>query len=117
LGRSILITRAPRSASWRVANGAATACSNATTVMSSRGRIPDGLFNKNYRTKSSRYHNAKVLPISALQPIACPENPPYYRQADQEKSQSHRQAHTHAHVRLAVEAPAKAADQIDHRIE
>jgi len=58
------------------------------------------------------HHNAKVLPISALQPIACPENPPYYRQADQEKSQSHRQAHGHAHIRLAVEAPAKAADQI-----
>src|ERR1700675_4696503 len=31
-GRSILITRAPRSASWRVANGAAIACSSDTTV-------------------------------------------------------------------------------------
>src|SRR5882672_12186839 len=31
-GRSILMTRAPRSASWRVANGAAMACSSVTTV-------------------------------------------------------------------------------------
>src|SRR5438874_6845896 len=38
-GRSILMTRAPRSASWRVANGAATACSTATTVIPSRGLI------------------------------------------------------------------------------
>src|SRR6202040_3398540 len=36
-GRSILITRAPRSASWRVANGAAMACSSDTTVTPSRG--------------------------------------------------------------------------------
>ena len=34
-GRSTLITRAPRSARWRVASGAATACSSETTVMSS----------------------------------------------------------------------------------
>jgi hypothetical protein len=32
-----LITRAPSSASWRVANGAATACSHATTTIPSRG--------------------------------------------------------------------------------
>src|SRR5688572_23760388 len=38
-GRSILITRAPRSASWRVANGAATACSSARTVQPLRGSI------------------------------------------------------------------------------
>src|SRR5262245_51887343 len=31
------MTRAPRSASWRVANGAATACSIDTTVTLSRG--------------------------------------------------------------------------------
>jgi hypothetical protein len=37
-GRSILITRAPRSASWRVQNGAAIACSRLTTVMPSNGR-------------------------------------------------------------------------------
>ena len=36
-GRSTLITRAPRSASCRVQNGAATACSSATTVMPSNG--------------------------------------------------------------------------------
>src|SRR6478672_1189081 len=38
-GRSILITRAPRSASWRVQKGAAIACSRVTTVTPSRGRI------------------------------------------------------------------------------
>src|SRR5438045_5976369 len=31
------MTRAPRSASWRVQNGAAIACSSVTTVMPSRG--------------------------------------------------------------------------------
>src|SRR5216683_2619317 len=36
-GRSILITRAPRSASWRVAKGAAMACSSDTTVTPSKG--------------------------------------------------------------------------------
>ena len=36
-GRSTLITRAPRSASCRVANGAATACSSATTMTPSSG--------------------------------------------------------------------------------
>src|SRR5918995_2138157 len=38
-GRSTFITRAPRSASWRVAKGAATACSRETTVMPSSGSI------------------------------------------------------------------------------
>src|SRR5918997_3981872 len=39
-GRSTFMTRAPRSASWRVAKGAATACSRETTVTPSRGRLP-----------------------------------------------------------------------------
>src|SRR5215210_872482 len=34
------MTLAPRSASWRVVNGAATACSSETTVMPSRGSVP-----------------------------------------------------------------------------
>src|SRR4029077_4580104 len=38
-GRSILMTRAPKSASWRVANGAATACSRDTTVIPASGSI------------------------------------------------------------------------------
>src|SRR5678816_1574272 len=38
-GRSILMTRAPRSASCRVQNGAAIACSSVATVMPSSGRI------------------------------------------------------------------------------
>src|SRR5215212_11890486 len=36
------MTLAPRSASWRVANGAATACSSATTVMPFSGSILEG---------------------------------------------------------------------------
>src|SRR5437016_14382781 len=36
-GRSMLLTRAPRSPSWRVANGAAIACSSDTTVTPSKG--------------------------------------------------------------------------------
>ena len=36
-GRSILMTRAPRSASCRVANGTATACSSASTVIPASG--------------------------------------------------------------------------------
>src|SRR5918994_3151945 len=39
-GRSTFMTLAPRSASWRVAKGAATACSRETTVTPSRGRLP-----------------------------------------------------------------------------
>src|SRR5918999_3222128 len=35
------MTRAPRSASWRVAKGAATACSRETTVMPSSGSISE----------------------------------------------------------------------------
>src|ERR671916_1940975 len=38
-GRSTFMTLAPRSASWRVAKGAATACSRETTVTPSRGRF------------------------------------------------------------------------------
>src|SRR5215210_2293863 len=41
-GRSTFITRAPRSASWRVAKGAATACSKETTVTPSSGSILEG---------------------------------------------------------------------------
>ena len=50
-GRSTLITRAPRSASWRVQNGAAIACSSVTTVMPSRGRI--GMLHQNDRGRPS----------------------------------------------------------------
>src|SRR5215217_2075576 len=39
-GRSTFMTREPRLASWRVVNGAATACSRDTTVTPSRGRLP-----------------------------------------------------------------------------
>jgi hypothetical protein len=38
-GRSILTTRAPSSASWRVQNGPAITCSSATTVTPSSGRL------------------------------------------------------------------------------
>src|SRR5215204_4137678 len=38
-GRSTFMTLAPRSASWRVAKGAATACSRETTVTPSSGSI------------------------------------------------------------------------------
>ncbi len=40
-GRSTLMTRAPKSASWRVQKGAAIACSSETTVMPSSGRTAD----------------------------------------------------------------------------
>ena len=38
ISSATLTTRAPRSASWRVQNGAAIACSSVTTVMPSNGR-------------------------------------------------------------------------------
>src|ERR1700739_3216192 len=38
-GRSTLMTRAPRSASCRVAKGAAIACSSVTTVIPVKGRM------------------------------------------------------------------------------
>src|SRR5688572_5339137 len=37
------MTRAPSSASWRVQNGAAIACSRVTTVMPRRGCMSEGL--------------------------------------------------------------------------
>ena len=54
---------------------------------------------------------------SALQPIPGLEDPGDHRQADHEEPKRHRQAHADAHVGGAVEAPAKAADQVDDRIE
>src|SRR5262249_2755587 len=54
---------------------------------------------------------------SALQPVSGLEDPPYNRQADRQKHKGHGQAHGDAHVRNAEEAPAKAADEINHGIE
>ena len=51
-GLSILMTRAPRSASWRVQKGAAIACSKVTTVIPSKGRIVN--------SKSTIYSGYKV---------------------------------------------------------
>src|SRR5436309_2581865 len=56
-------------------------------------------------------------PLSALQPITCPENPSHYGQADQKKAQRHGEAHFYAHVGRLVEAPAETADKINDRVE
>src|SRR5580765_8406317 len=50
-GRSILITRAPRSASWRVAKGAATACSSETTVMPARGATRAASYRRTHKRR------------------------------------------------------------------
>src|SRR6185436_4011800 len=60
-GRSILITRAPRSASWRVANGAAIACSRVTTV-----RPLSGCMGRSFRgsaQRGSRVHREPALMV------------------------------------------------------
>src|SRR5882762_11736459 len=62
-----------------------------------------------YRTRASAQ--------SGFQAIAGPEDPDDDRQAREEESQRRRQADCDAYVRVAVEAPAKAADQVDDRIE
>src|SRR5262245_22010638 len=45
------------------------------------------------------------------------ENPPHRRETDDEEQQRHGEAQRHAHVGGLEEAPAEAADQIDHRVE
>ena len=54
---------------------------------------------------------------SALQPVPRPEDPPDQREAQDEEPHRRREADLHAHVRGPVEAPAEAADQVDHRVE
>src|ERR671916_3255574 len=49
------MTLAPRSASWRVAKGAATACSRETTVIPSRGRFVTLI-------ARTRQHRARIPP-------------------------------------------------------
>ena len=45
------------------------------------------------------------------------KHPPYKSQADDEKAKRNANTHGDMHIGNAVEAPAKAADQIHHRIE
>src|SRR4051794_18953312 len=54
---------------------------------------------------------------SALQAIAGLEHPPHRQQQDEQEAEGHREADADGDVGGAVEAPAKTADQIDHRVE
>uniref|UniRef100_A0A0N4ZJL2 LigA n=1 Tax=Parastrongyloides trichosuri TaxID=131310 RepID=A0A0N4ZJL2_PARTI len=47
----------------------------------------------------------------------CLEDPAHHRQTGEEEAQRRRQAQPHADVAYAVEGPAEARDQIDHRVE
>src|SRR5262245_46740513 len=66
------MTRAPRSASCRVANGAATACSIDTTVIPCSGRLIARLKPSQYELKPSRYRTiacgAKALAERSIRP-------------------------------------------------
>jgi hypothetical protein len=63
------MTRAPRSASWRVQNGAAIACSSVTTVMPSRGVFVGHRGPQNDRgrpsTCSATYDRIRLVEIGA----------------------------------------------------
>src|SRR5262245_36403870 len=64
------MTRAPRSASCRVANGAATACSSATTVIPSRGRIEMGTNPfTHFRIRQEITYDAAVTTASTMREI------------------------------------------------
>ncbi len=52
-----------------------------------------------------------------LQPIPSFKNPPDHSQTDKHKQQSHPQTHTNIHIGNTIKAPAKTADQINHRVE
>jgi hypothetical protein len=45
------------------------------------------------------------------------KHPPYKSQTDDEKTKCHANTHGDMHIGNAIEAPAKSADQIYHRIE
>jgi len=56
-----------------------------------------------------------VASVSNL--VSSLKNPPYESQADDEKAKRHANTRSDMHIGNAVEAPAKAADQIHHWIE
>src|SRR5215216_6862120 len=62
-------------------------------------------------------HLARCLQGLRLEPVACLEDPPHRRQAQDQEEDRHGQAQGHAYVGGSVEAPPEAADQVDHRIE
>ena len=45
------------------------------------------------------------------------KHPPYKNQAEGEKAQGHANTYADVHIGNTVETPAKAANQINHRIE
>ena len=73
--------------------------------------------NSRSRVRAEARPGMTFFRTSILQPIAGLEDPPHHDQADDQERQRHAEAEGHAHVGDLVEAPAEAADQIDHRIE
>src|SRR5262245_61627462 len=53
----------------------------------------------------------------SLDPVTGPEHPPHDRETYEQERGRHCGADPNIHVSDLEEAPAKAADQIDHRIE
>ena len=60
---------------------------------------------------------ASIASASSLQPVAGAEDPRHHAQARQQEGQRDAQAPQHADVGAAEEAPAKAADQVEHWVE
>src|SRR5690606_18518693 len=54
---------------------------------------------------------------SAFQPVAGAKHPVHGSQAQRQEAEGHAQADADRYVGNAVEAPAKAADQVHHRVE
>src|SRR5688500_1715002 len=57
------MTRAPRSASWRVANGAAIACSSVTTVRPLRGCMVDSWLKRRSAQRRDRVHRQPAFVV------------------------------------------------------
>src|SRR5258708_27409537 len=70
---------------------------------------------RNIRMRHTGWATPKTL--LALEPIAGAEQPPHDRQAKHQEQPRHGKADADAHVGDLEEAPAEAADQVDHRIE
>src|SRR5690606_8602645 len=67
--------------------------------------------------ESSAVTAAGLSVCSASEAIAGPEDPRHERQAERQEQPDHGQADHRIDVGDLVEAPAEAADQIEHRIE
>src|SRR6266853_395907 len=98
---------------------AVTASAHAHLARGERGRARDVRHAALHADSRScgRSPGTALTTALGLELIACLEYPAHDREAQGEKAQCRSGARDDIHVRHAVEAPAKAADQVDHRVE